>query len=54
MEVDRLGLMLTLPFFFLKEKREEIEKGEEMNVREHAVYAQCRCEAENCIGRLFS
>ncbi|KAF8551875.1 SET domain-containing protein [Imleria badia] len=39
------------------EKREEIEAargtGEEME-RKHAVYAQCRCEADNCIGRLFS
>lgn len=42
-----------------QEKREEIEAerkkaGEDVRVREHAVYALCRCEADNCIGRLFS
>ena len=40
-----------------QEKREEIEQAKgarEELVREHAVYAQCRCEADNCIGRLFS
>ncbi|KAN0087812.1 histone-lysine N-methyltransferase [Tylopilus felleus] len=43
----------------IEEKREEIEAerkkaGEDVRVREHAVYALCRCEADNCIGRLFS
>ena len=24
------------------------------DARDHAVYTQCRCGADNCIGRLFS
>lgn len=45
--------MLT-PAVFFQEKRDEIEKGAEINVREQAVYTRCWCEADNCIGRLFS
>ena len=30
------------------------EKAREVPAHEHAVYAlECRCEADNCIGRLF-
>ncbi|KAF9220528.1 SET domain-containing protein [Gyrodon lividus] len=32
----------------------DIEVREKESAKDHAVYALCRCEADNCIGRLFT
>jgi histone-lysine N-methyltransferase SUV39H len=52
-----LGVFIVADFIF-QEKREIIEEarktGKEELVKDHAVYARCHCEADNCIGRLFS